>query len=326
MSSNENVPEVSKVHIACAFDDAYAPHFVTLAASLAASRGSELLHISIVTGPELTDSVINRIERYLDTLDISVEFIRISDIVHESLPRTKLYPALVWYRLLLPELLPSCNKVLYLDTDTLVLQSLLPLYMQELGTNLVGAVATPMSSPEQQRHFERIGIGRKQGYINTGVLLMNLQLMREEKFGERAIKIGRDMGALLTFPDQDAINFLAMERWKMLHPKWNAMSYLWLYPRITGDSYSMLEYAVATHSPSIVHFEGPHTVKPWYFRSAHPMRMLYRQFRAETPWPLKELEGRSLTTAALRVLPLKLQYFISDCKTKVLSMVRTQKI
>jgi lipopolysaccharide biosynthesis glycosyltransferase len=313
----------SKMRIACAFNDAYAPHFVTLAASLAATHGREEIHISILMGTSLTADIIHTIDGYLAMLGISVEFLRIPEASLASLPQSALYSSETWFRLFLPSLLPACPKVLYLDTDTLVLQNLWPLYEEQLGTNIIAAVATPIAVNEG--HCERIGIDPAHGYFNGGIQLMNLQLMRDENFTEQALQIGQVQYKKLTFADQDVFNILARGRWKKLHPKWNAISYLWLDPQVADDSYSALEYSVATHSPAIVHFEGPHTVKPWYFRSVHPLRMLYRQFRSETPWPLKELEGRSLAMAFLRLLPLKWQYFISGCKTKVLSIVRTQK-
>jgi UDP-glucose/galactose:(glucosyl)LPS alpha-1,2-glucosyl/galactosyltransferase len=191
----------------------------------------------------------------------------------------------------------------------------LPLFQEDLGTNLIGAVASPTTGWEA--HCERFGIDPKQGYFNSGVLLMNLDLMRCENFTARALQLAADKNKILQFPDQDVLNISTIGRWRKLHPKWNAISYLWLAPQVSDRAYSALEYSLAKHSPGIVHFEGPATVKPWYFRSMHPMRQLYLQFRAQTPWPLQELEGRTLKALGLRMLPLKCQHQLTRFKIMV---------
>ncbi|MGH8539116.1 MAG: glycosyltransferase family 8 protein, partial [Stenotrophobium sp.] len=167
----EPQPVLPEVRIACAFDDAYAPHFATLAASLAATRGTETLQITLIVGPGLTSGVIQKLERYLAFLGIALELISVPDATSKVLPPSAAYPPLIWYRLLLPELLPMCSKILYIDTDTLVLQSLLPLFLVDLGTKIIGAIASPTTGWEG--HMEKIGVNPRQGYFNSGVLLMN---------------------------------------------------------------------------------------------------------------------------------------------------------
>ena len=322
-SQDELLPVLPLVRIACVFNDAYAPHFATLAASLAATRGGESLQITLVVGPDLSADVIQKLELYLGTLNIDLDYVRVPDPVLEKLPQSAAYPSLVWYRLLLPELLPNCSKVLYLDTDVVVLQSLLPLFMVELGTNLFGAVAEPPVGWEAQSRL--LGLDLTQGYLNSGVLLLNLAMMRSEKFTEKALEVAYAKNGLLRLPDQEVLNIVGKGRWKKLQPKWNAISYLWLDPQVANDTYSVFDYLVATYSPAIVHFEGTRAVKPWHFRSIHPMKEIYRQMRARTPWPLEGLEGRTMMAAMLRRLPLKWQYIIARCKTMVYNAIGLQR-
>ncbi|MGH8540023.1 MAG: glycosyltransferase family 8 protein [Stenotrophobium sp.] len=307
-----------EVRIACVFNDAYAPHFAALAASLSATRGPEALHITVIADSCLTSKVIDTLEHYLATLNISMDVVKVPDAAIGKLPPCAPYPPLIWYRLLLPDLLPACAKVLYLDTDTLALQSLWPLFQEDLGTNVMGAIAEPATIWEDQ--CKLVGIDTTEGYLNSGVLLMNLKMMRDEGFTERALEIARTKSEILKLPDQEVLNLVTKGRWKKLHPKWNAISYLWLDPQAAAGIYSKLEYSIAAHSPAIVHFEGTPAVKPWHFRSIHPLREIYRQMRVQTPWPLKELEGRSPMAAMLRLLPLRGQYLIARSKTAIFKL------
>ncbi len=43
-------------------------------------------------------------------------------------------PSSLWYRIFLGELMPEVDRVLYLDADTIAVDSLAPLWATELGT------------------------------------------------------------------------------------------------------------------------------------------------------------------------------------------------
>lgn len=304
------------VSIACAFDDAWAPHFATCAASIAASRGTEHVHLILLGGPTLASGTAAAIGDYVQDLGLSWELRTPSERDLRALPGAAIFSPLVWYRTLLPALLPEHDRVLSLDADTLVLQSLVPLFERDLGDNLLSAVsAAPGPAPHFRGDFA--GLRPLRYCFNAGVMVLNLEAMRDAETGPRAIALGHEKGERLIFAEQDALNHLARDRWDMLHPKWNALSYLWLAPEFADDAYTPLERAAARASPAVIHFEGGAIVKPWYFRCSHPLRGLYREYRAQTPWPLERLEDVSLAGAALRRMPFRWQYAISQYKTGV---------
>lgn len=306
------------VRIACVFDDAYAPHFATLASSLALTKGPEMLHVTLVSGPELSEATAATVVAHLEKLDIVCVRLRVPSAMLDTLPPAGTYPPLIWYRLLLPDLLPGHERVLYLDADMLALQSLLPLYLHDLGDNLLGAVAQPTIGLEA--HCRALGLEPQLGYFNSGTLLMNLVRMRAEGFTASAL--ARAKNNTLRFPDQDLLNITTAGRWAKLAPKWNAVSYLWLDPLAADGMYGSLEREIALRAPALVHFEGPGSLKPWHFRSLHPLREVYRELRAQTPWPLVELEGRSWIAALLRSLPLRWQYWISQTRQRISKALR----
>lgn len=302
------------------FNDAYAPHAATLAASLAQGRGPEPLRMTVLADASMSPLVRESFAAFLDSLGIVLDLVQVPPVLVERLPRSGSYPAIIWYRLLLPQLLPDCERVLYLDTDTLAMHSLLPLFMQDLGSDLLGAVASPTSGWEW--HCQRLGLDPASGYFNSGVLLMNLEAMRSTEFTGEALATAFRHEDVLISPDQDVLNITLEGRWRKLHPRWNATSYLWLEPDRADDAYSTIEHLSARQSPAIVHFEGSKAIKPWYYRSVHPMRDTYRMFREQTPWPLTALEDRSPAEAMLRLLPIKHQHVISRWKSRFIDLVR----
>jgi lipopolysaccharide biosynthesis glycosyltransferase len=304
-----------EIAIAVTIDDRYVPHFATCIASLAASRGSEHIRFFLLRGPGLSAAAIESLRDFANDHGLELETIEISDAADASLPPTShMFSPLVWYRLLLPDLLPDLDRLLFLDADTLVLQSLAPLFGLDLGGDLLAAVGTAGPSAD---HMQALGLDSEQPYLNAGVMLMNLAAMRAEDFGKRALALGHERSDIFTFNDQDALNVLANGRWRPLHPRWNAMSHLWLRPGLVDPAFSTLELEVARLSPAVVHFEGAQTVKPWFYRSAHPLRNLYREYRAQTPWPMAALEGRTARARLLRILPLRWQYALARARARM---------
>lgn len=300
--------------IATTIDDRWVPHFATCAASVAASRGPERIRFLMLQGAGLSDASVRALGDFVRELDMEFDAISIPPDVDASMPPTSaVFSPLVWYRLLLPELLADRDRVLFLDADTIVLQSLVPLFDIDLGKHLFAAVAVT-ARPE---HKARLGVDPVNPVFNAGVMMMNLDIMRAEDFGPRTIALGHERNADFVYNEQDAMTVMAEGRWDQLHPKWNALSYLWLKPKGADPTYPELDQAVARLSPAIVHFEGFQTVKPWFYRSIHPLRFLYRDYRAQTPWPLQELERKSAAGAVLRRLPIRLQYLISRAKIRL---------
>lgn len=304
-----------KVHIACAYNDAYAPHFAALAASIAAARESETIRITSLVGADLSLATRERLSEFLSTLDIFGDFIEVPETRLKRIPPHDRYPQLIWRRLLLPDLLPDCERVLYLDSDLLALQSLVPLFQADIHSNLLAAAPSPVAGSEQR--LRELGCDPAHGYFNSGVLLMNLDRMRAEDFTDRALALAAEKAVGFVYPDQDLLNLMAQNRWLKLHPRWNAISHFWLYPELTASCNTPDECLAARLSPAIVHFEGPNSIKPWHYRSVHPLRDLYRQARAQTPWPLRQLEGGSLKDVMLRRLPLGWQYWLAMNRAKI---------
>ncbi|MCQ2181886.1 MAG: glycosyltransferase family 8 protein [Bacteroidales bacterium] len=152
------------------------------------------------------------------------------------------YSAAAEYRLMLPELLPDYDKVLYLDCDMVVRNDLAVLFSgTDLGENLLGAV------------YER------KGYFNSGFLLMNLSGMRED---ETSLKLMKALDTdYLEFPDQDALNMVCKGRVKALPPYCNGIRTFWLpqYKDEFLNIYSEDDYSDMV-SKGNVHYTGG---KPW---------------------------------------------------------------
>jgi lipopolysaccharide biosynthesis glycosyltransferase len=216
------------------------------------------------------------------------------------LPTVAEISSAMWYRVLLPELLPDLTKVLYLDADTIAVDSLAPLWETELDDHLLGAVTNVFQADHLGRPAE-LGLAGPEVYFNSGVLLMNLDAMRLEQSTERVRTYALANRGRLEWPDQDALNVVLGDRRLALAPRWNLMSSTMIFPW-APDVYGEAAFEEAVTNPAIRHFEGPSFAKPWHPDSDRPMRDLYFEHRRATPWPrLRPEEVSSPTTVAARV-------------------------
>lgn len=162
-----------------------------------------------------------------------------------------------YYRLLLPELLPDTDQVLYLDVDTVVTRDLRPLMEVELGNHLLAGVKAvyPNRNPEHLRSLE-IEPGT---YINAGVLLMNLGKMRQEGLQPRFLELAKKD---FTFQDQDILNLTCRGKIHYLPPAYNVHAMFdYRKDREYADQLFGSEAVdEALDDPKIIHYAGN---KPW---------------------------------------------------------------
>jgi lipopolysaccharide biosynthesis glycosyltransferase len=154
------------------------------------------------------------------------------------------YHKIFYYRLLLPLLHPDIDKIIYLDTDLIVEKDLKELYSLDIDNLKIAGVRDYI----EQRKCEDLNINPP--YINSGVMLLNLQSLRSSNFSVQCIDwLNSHCGRGLHHHDQDAINvYLQLGGLLLLDPSWNDM-----LPR--PESFLQPKNR-------IIHITGP--FKPWH--------------------------------------------------------------
>lgn len=170
-----------------------------------------------------------------------------------------------YLRLALPSLLPEVDRILYLDADVLVRDSLLPLWETALDGMAFAAVKGAVNLADKwewnsARPYWHLLSGMKGGYINAGVTLLNLAEMRRRGLEKRWSELAEQK---LYYQDQDILNITCQGTIAYLPPKYNRLAYL------SADDYGQFvsegifteeECAQAQEHPAIIHYAGD---KPW---------------------------------------------------------------
>lgn len=169
----------------------------------------------------------------------------------------------MYTRLMLHSLLPDIEKIIYLDIDVIVRQSLAPFYNTDIKEYFLGACLDVLNISGEWNYFDfnNFVLPLKKGfYINSGVLLMNLKKIREENIDEKWVALSTD--SRLKFPDQDILNSTCMDKIKFLPIKYNILvSSIEKYYTLAEENILDISY-VKEHlaNPAILHFAGQ---KPW---------------------------------------------------------------
>ncbi|MBB6500969.1 glycosyltransferase family 8 protein [Pedobacter cryoconitis] len=162
------------------------------------------------------------------------------------------------YRLLLPDLLPEYDKVLYIDCDMIFQNNLADLYHSIYLKDNYMAGVFEATLDSQQAHMNAIGCEPGK-YINSGLLLMNLAQLRKDNMVEKFLEAAKVEG--LEFPDQDVINQLCRGKIVGLPPYCNSIRTFLLpqYKKIFLQYYTVQDWQNVQHKGN-VHYTGP---KPW---------------------------------------------------------------
>lgn len=290
---------MSALQVACAADASYLPHCAVVLSSLRAVDHGAPVHAHVLHPPEVGDAALQRLASMADGESLTITAHPVAARRVAGLPAWGRIPQTMWFRILLPELLPEADRVLYLDADVLVVDSLAPLWATDLADSWVSAV-TNVPERHMLGHAAQLGLPGPREYFNSGVLLLNLAAMRRDERTAALLACARERADRLLWPDQDALNLVLGPRRQALHPRWNLMNSIRRFPW-ADELLHPAERRDAIRRPAIVHFEGPAENKPWHVLCDHPYRDRYAECRRATPWPHVRREGLT-PAAALRLL------------------------
>ena len=131
----------------------------------------------------------------------------------------------IYFRLFIPEMFKEYDKGIYIDSDVVLTTDIANLFDTDIGDNYIGA-CHDMSIADYKDivlYTEKAVGVKKNEYINSGVLLMNMKKMREDKFEEHFLDLLNTYHFDSIAPDQDYINAMCNGKIYYLDPRWDAM-------------------------------------------------------------------------------------------------------
>lgn len=187
---------------------------------------------------------------------------------------------MTYARFLIDQCLPqSLRRVLYLDTDILVLADLEQLWRADLRGAIIGAVPDRHIDAMLNAHCDirTHDVPQVRAYLNAGVMVINLSRWRETRVSERALEYLVRHPAT-PYADQDALNVACDGEWTPVDERYNFQVH-W------GIDLARTECMAR---PAVVHFVT--SQKPWKARSVSINAAFYDAFRDRTAFRRGRIE------------------------------------
>ena len=271
----------NRVNIVLNTDLQYVVHCCTMLSSLFENNINIKFNIHVISGG-LTASFINDIRNLVEEKYSQKLYLYIID--SEALNYFPKYKnshisQAANYRLFVDKILPSdIDKVLYLDCDLIVNNSLEPLWSIDISDCPIAAVEDMWSGKDD--NYIRLGYDKKYGYFNSGVLLINLKWWRENNICNNFIEYLKCHDNL-KFVDQDILNGMFYNNRKLLSFKWNVQDgLLRRKPKVRESSMPKLQNEIKC--PAIIHYTGSR--KPWDYDCINPYKESYFKYLDMTKW------------------------------------------
>ena len=208
---------------------------------------------------ELDKSNLDRLARLYDNCRIQY---RTVDGIFDDAFEIRGITTPAYYRLLIPELIPEYEKVVYSDVDVIFREDLQEVYDTDLGDNYLGAVDVGIAfRPAIRKYVQDIlKLNPSKGYFYSGNLIFNSALIRKEGLVRRFKDLAKKS---YTYQDMDVLNIACNGRIKTLTPAFCLSNYL--LECIYNRNEEILKYYTPESIQNaidngIIHYNG---AKPW---------------------------------------------------------------
>ncbi len=264
------------IEILVTIDQNYIKPLEVMMYSLRLNNMTEEFHVWLIYD-NINQHALNKLKKFGLKIGIQVSTLTMNKNIKfpDSLLNLHDYPKEMYFRLLSSKILPAdLHRIIYLDPDILVINSIVPLWELDLEGKMFAA-SVHEGLTDIMSSINNIRLGTSTGYFNSGIMLMDLDQMRTKiKITEitQAIEEHHDT---LILPDQDILNYLYGEDiLKIPETRWNydARAFSVYLTRSTGE----INTEWVMKNTSILHFCGKS--KPWQKEKHSRFKPLYLNY------------------------------------------------
>lgn len=205
----------------------------------------------------LKQYLMNRLNIDMISLDMNISLI-------EKLPVRAHFSTEMYYRIIAQYVLPdTLDRILWLDADIIINGDISVFYNQDFNDMCLVVCANGNPNEEIKK---KMGIKKEHIYFNSGVLLINLEKLRDYRNMDEILKVCESVRDKLVNPDQDILNLLYQGQVKYA----DEHIYNW-------QIHAMKE--PLKPDVKIIHYTGPN--KPWDVKAAGREAGKYWRIKAE---------------------------------------------
>jgi len=258
-----------KISICFCINDLYSQHLGVVLTSILYNNPNSFFDFYVLTN-DITDlnkrKLLSLNEKYKN---FEIKFINVDKSLFKNLKITIDYISIeTYFRYILADLLPQLDKILYLDVDLVVNGDLEKLWNTDISNYYCASVEDINFLTHQYK--PQIYLDNDDKYINAGVILFNLDKMRNDNISEKLLENNEKYKDIIKYQDQDIINITLRKSIKILDVIYNF------------TSRAKKQYPEKTKQAVIIHYVGPN--KPWKKNSFNSLKRLYYKYYLLSPY------------------------------------------
>ncbi|MFK4770537.1 glycosyltransferase [Rhizobium sp. ZW T2_16] len=290
-----NTDSNTYVNVVFATDEEYLPITAVALTSVAANfRDTRRLRAFILIEKPMPQDDAARFQTLAKQFNIEVQSLTVSAAEYATVRTSRGISSATYFRLGMHLVLPpDVDKVVYLDSDMIILGNIADLYDTPLNEETLFAGAEDYNSVAHRKAYKTSATSVN---LNAGVLVCNIKAIRAMDFLEVVSAYVEQNQFLIFHGDQQILNSLFSERMAYVHIRWNMHGQLfeeeWVANNMGGRALvTATDFADGRTEPKIIHYNG--TMKPWN-GGAHPRRRdwyrfsnvsVYADLFPEPDWP-----------------------------------------
>lgn len=265
--------------------------------SLIENSGIAKINLHIITA-DFSDEDYKRIEAILDNYSsVDYDFYPLEDfnINRFGIPDwrgTQIANARLFFQDILGKKIADIDKLLYLDSDTIVVDDLNDL------ANYNDSSLAAVKDLVKKRAIEYLGVPV---YYNSGVLYVNVDSWIKNSFQDMLLESIEGIRDDLSFPDQDILNLALAREIDSLPAMYNVGPIEFAFSDIFNNIYfntkirqvGVEEIKMAHEHPKILHAYGYGNIKPWTNNSINPFNEKFMEYllKANPEFQREEVTG-----------------------------------
>lgn len=192
-------------------------------------------------------------------------------------------------RLFISRDLPAnLERVLYLDCDIIINDSLSELWNLDMKGKIIAALKDAFS----RQYRKNIELRPDDVMFNSGVMLVDLKRWSEFKTEQKLLSFIKRHNGVIQQGDQGALNAVLSKETYCFHPKFNSVTIFYdftyeemLIYRRPVHFYSEKTVREAKEHPVVIHYTTSFTsLRPWIRGSKHPYRDKWLYYKKKSPW------------------------------------------
>lgn len=286
------------IPIVMSFNDSYAPYAGILIKSIINNSDKEKNYDIFIYDGGISDINKNNMNIILSNKNnIHITFLNAETIFSKyNFYSHSHFSIEMYYRLYIPDVFRNFNRVIYIDSDTIIRKDIASLLEIDLEGKSIAAVRDCVmqgfvkykvrsnqethSLPSQDYLKTYLGIEDNNTYFQSGVLLIDVNKARKKIEEIRFILMSEKK---YWFPDQDILNkvyhndvFYLDQKWNVYHGNGDTQTFFRDLPEDISK-----KYFESRENPFIIHFAGPR--KPWIYHKIDFASYFWGIAR-ETPW------------------------------------------